>query len=159
MRIFGPAAKLGPRERLALDSALGDAFAPLRARGANISAARVRAAVRWSAPEPRPLRGLALLTRVSELTVAAAISAFLFAGTVASVETTPPMPDISHDAVVSGEWVLNGRNALQRPIDSRATDYRTTAGDLAANAATARRPASTGAVPTVRDSEPFAARP
>ncbi|HLZ48004.1 MAG TPA: hypothetical protein VKR80_05070 [Candidatus Limnocylindria bacterium] len=159
MRILGPATTLGHHERLALDSALADAFAPLRARSANISAARVRAAVRWSAPEPRPLRGIALLTRVSELSVAAAISAFLFAGTVASLEATPPMPDTSRDAVASDEWVLNGRNALQRPIDSRATDYRTTAGDLAANAATARHPASIGVVPTVRDSEPFAARP
>lgn len=159
MKLFGPAPRLGSDERLALDAALEDAFAPLRARSANISAARVRAAVRWSAPEPRPLRGLALLTRVSELTVAAAISAFLFAGTVASVEATPELPDVSHDAAVSGEWVLNGRNALQHPIDSRATDYRTTAGDLAANAATARRTASAAAVPTVRDSEPFAARP
>ena len=159
MRLLGPAPKLGYRERLALDSALEDAFAPLRARTANISAARVRAAVRWSAPEPRPLRGLALLTRVSELTVAAAISAFLFAGTVASVETTPSIPDVSHDAAVSGEWVLNGRNALQRPIDSRSMDYRTIAGDVAANAATARRATSPAVIPAVRDSEPFAARP
>lgn len=159
MRLVGPAPKLGYRERLALDSALEDAFAPLRARTANISAARVRAAVRWSAPEPRPLRGLGLLTRVSELTVAAAVSAFLFAGTVASVETTPSIPDVSHDAAVSGEWVLNGRNALQRPIDSRATDYRTIAGDVAANAATARRATSPAVIPAVRDSEPFAARP
>lgn len=159
MRLFGPAPKLELDQRLVLDSALADAFAPLRERTANVSAARVRAAVRWSAPEPRPLRGLALLTRVSELTVAAAISAFLFAGTVASVSATPPMPDVSHDAAVSGEWVLNGRNALQRPIDSRATDYRTTVGDLAANAATARRPASPGVIPAVRDSEPFTARP
>lgn len=159
MKLLGPAPKLGYGERLALDAALEDAFAPLRARTVNVSAARVRAAVRWSAPEPRPLRGFALLTRVSELTVAAAISAFLFAGTVASVETTPSLPDVSHDAAVSGEWVLNGRNALQRPIDSRASDYRTTVGDVAANAATARRPAIASVIPAVRDSEPFAARP
>ena len=55
--------------------------------------------------------------------------------------------------------MLNGRNALQRPIDSRATDYRTTAGELAANAATARRPEAAAPAQAVRDSEPFAGRP
>lgn len=158
MRLFGP-APLPLDHRLPLDAALDEAFAPLRARTANIGAARVRAAVRWSAPEPQPLRGLALLTRVSELTVAAAISAFLFAGSVASVQDVPPVPDISRDAVTAGEWMLNGRNALQRPIDTRATDYRTTAGDLAANAATARRADAATFAPSIRDSEPFAGRP
>ena len=158
MKLFGP-APLPLDRRLPVDAALAEAFAPLRARSANVSAARVRAAVRWSAPEPRPLRGLALLTRVSELTVAAAISAFLFAGSVASVEALPAAPDVSRDAAASGEWMLNGRNALQRPIDSRASDYRTIAGDLAANAATARRVVTTAAAPSVRDSEPFAGRP
>ncbi|HEV2251333.1 MAG TPA: hypothetical protein VGT60_12595 [Candidatus Limnocylindria bacterium] len=158
MRPFAP-APLPLDRRLPLDAALDEAFAPLRERTATIGAARVRAAVRWSAREPRPLRGLALLTRVSELTVAAAISAFLFAGSVASVEAPPALPDSSRDAVTAGEWTLNGRNALQRPIDSRATDYRTTAGDLAANAATARRADAVTPAPSIRDSEPFAGRP
>ena len=158
MKLFRP-ARLGLDERLQLGAAFDDAFAPLRARTANISAARVRAAVRWAAPQPRPLHGLALLQRVSELAVAAAISAFLFAGSVGSIQAAPLVPDVSHDAVSADQWMLNGRNALQRPIDSLATDYRTTAGDLAANAATARRPATDGRVPAVRDSEPFAARP
>jgi hypothetical protein len=146
-------------DRLPLDAALDDAFAPLRARRANVGPARVRAAVRWSAPEPRPLRGLALLTRMSELTVAAAISAFLFAGSVASVQSIPAVPDISRDAATAGAWMLNGRNALQRPIESRATDYRTFAGDLAANAATARRGDAPAPIAGIRDSEPFAGRP
>jgi len=158
MRLFGP-APLPLDRQLPLDAALDEAFAPLRSRTANIGAARIRAAVRWSAPEPGPLRGLALLTRVSKLTVAAAISAFLFAGSVASVQSLPPVPDISRDAVTAGEWMLNGRNALQRPIDSHATDYRTTAGDLAANAATARRADATTPSASIRDSEPFAGRP
>jgi hypothetical protein len=158
MRLFGPA----PRpldERLAIDAALDEAFAPLRSRTANIGPARVRASVRWSAPEPRRLGGLGLLTRVSELTVAAAISAFLFAGAVASADAIPAVPDISRNAATAGEWMLNGRNALQRPIDSRATDYRTTAGEVAANAATSRRPAAVTSAQTVRDSEPFPDRP
>jgi len=159
MRLFGP-APLPLDERLTVDAALEDAFAPLRARTANVGPARVRAAVRWSASEPPTRSRLALLGRVSELTVAAAISAFLFAGSVASVETAPPVPDVSRDAVTAGEWMLNGRNALQRPITSLATDYRTTAGLLAANAASARR-TEEPVTPTqsVRDSEPFAGRP
>ena len=158
MRLFGP-APLPLDQRLALDAALDEAFAPLRARTANVGPSRVRAAVRWSSPEPGRIRGLALLARVSELSVAAAISALLFAGSVASITAVPPMPDVSRDAVSSNEWTLNGRNALQRPIDSLATDYRTIAGDLATNAALARRPAAPTATLTVRDSEPFAGRP
>jgi hypothetical protein len=157
MRLFGP-APLPLDERVPLDAALEEAFAPLRARTASVGPSRVRAAVRWSAPESGRLRGLALLTRVSELTVAAAISAFLFAGSVASI-TVPSVPDVSRDAVSSGVWTLNGRNALQRPIDSLATDYRTIAGEVATNAAMARRLAAPTATQAVRDSEPFAGRP
>ena len=158
MRLFGQ-APLPLDQRIPLDAVLEDAFAPLRARTVNIGPSRVRAAVRWSSSEPRRLHGLALLTRVSELTVAAAISAFLFAGSVASITAVPPLPDLTRDAVSSGEWTLNGRNALQRPIDSLATDYRTIAGELATNAAMARRPAAPAVTHVVRDSEPFAARP
>jgi hypothetical protein len=158
MRLFGRVS-LPLEDRIAIDAALDEAFAPLRARTATIGPARVRAAVRWSAPEPRRLGGLGLLSRVSELTVAAAISAFLFAGAVASANVVPALPDVSRNAATAGEWTLNGRNALQRPIDSRATDYRTTAGDVAANAVTSRRPAAATSAQTVRDSEPFADRP
>lgn len=158
MRLFGP-APLPLDQRLTVDAALDDAFAPLRARTANVGPARVRAAVRWTASEPRTLGRLGLLVRVSELTIAAAISAFLFAGSVASVQTAPPVPDVSRDAVTAGEWMLNGRNALQRPISSLATAYRTTAGDMAANAATARRTDVVAPAQSVRDSEPFAGRP
>jgi hypothetical protein len=157
MRLFGQ-APLPLEQRMLLDAALEDAFAPLRARTANIGPARVRAAVRWSAAEPRRSR-LALLGRVSELTIAAAFSAFLFAGSVASVEAAPAVPDVSRDAVTAGEWMLNGRNALQRPIASLATAYRTTAGDMAANAATARRTEPFAPAQSVRDSEPFSGRP
>lgn len=158
MRLFGP-APLTLDERLPVDAALDDAFAPLRARTVNVGAARIRAAVRWTEPEPRKLGGLAILVRVSELTVAAAISAFLFAGSVASVESVPQVPTSSRDAVTAGQWMLNGRNALQRPMSSLATDYRTTAGDMAANAATARRVEVVLPAQAVRDSEPFAGRP
>ena len=67
---------------------------------------------------------------------------------------------MSRDAVTAGGWMLNGRNALQIPMSSLATDYRTTAGDMAANAATARRAEDPIApAQSVRDSEPFAGRP
>jgi hypothetical protein len=158
MKRFG-LARRSLDDRVPLEAALDEAFGPLRTRTANIGPARVRAAVRWAAPEPRRLSGLGLVTRVSELTVAAAISAFLFAGAVASVQAVPAMPDVSRNAATTGEWMLNGRNALQRPMDSRATDYRMTVGDTAANAATSRRPAAAVAAHTVRDSEPFADRP
>jgi len=158
MRLFGP-APISLEERLSLDAALEDAFAPLRARTANVGPARVRAAVRWSASEPGTRSRLALLGRVSELTVAAVISAFLFAGSVASVETAPPVPDVSRDAVTAGGWMLNGRNALHVTMTSLATDYRTTAGLMAANAATARRVDDIVPAQSIRDSEPFAGRP
>ena len=158
MRRFGE-ARLPLDERLWLEASLDDAFGPLRTRETRVSAARVRAAVRWHAPDPPRLRGLGLVTRLSEIAIAAAVSAFLFAGSVASVQAPPPIPDLSRDAATGGDRTLNGRNALQRPIQSLATDYRTTAGDLAANAATARRVAPAAPSPSVRDSEPFAARP
>ena len=158
MRLPVP-APLTLDQRIPLDAALEEAFAPLRAQAANVGPSRVRAAVRWSAPESGRLHGLALLTRISELTVAAAISAFLFAGSVASISSVPTVPDVSRDAVSSGVWTLNGRNALQRPIDSLATDYRSIAGEVATNAAMARRPAAPTATQAVRDSEPFAGRP
>jgi hypothetical protein len=137
-------ALLGPRrlaldDRLAVDAALDEAFAPLRGRTANIGAARVRAAIRWTRPEPTPLRGTPLLARIAEISAAAVVSAFLFGATVAPAGVTD---DRSTDAATAGKWILNGRTALQRPIDSRVSDQRMTAGDAADNAATARREAS-----------------
>jgi hypothetical protein len=146
-------------QRLPVDALLDDAFAPLRARSAPVGAARVRAAVRWAAPAATPLRGMALVTRISEISVAAAVSAFLFAGAATSVSAMPAVPDLSRNAVSAGEWTLNGRNALQRPMDSRATDYRITAGEAAANAATTRRVEPAPWPTVVRDTEPFAHRP
>ena len=158
MKLFGTSA-LPLDQRLPLDAALDDAFAPLRSRTAPIGAARVRAAVRWSAPETPKLRGLALFSRISELSMAAAISAFLFVGAVTSAQAAPALPDVSRNATAAGEWTLNGRNALQRPIDSRATDYRAIAGEVADNAATVRRAQPEAPAYTVRDTEPFAHRP
>lgn len=158
MKLLGTSA-LTLEQRLPLDAALDDAFVPLRALSAPVGAARVRAAVRWSAPEPPKLRGLALFSRISELGVAAAISAFLFVGAVSAAQAAPALPDVSRNAAATGEWTLNGRNALQRPIDSRATDYRATAGEVAENGATVRRAQPEVPAYAVRDREPFAHRP
>ncbi len=133
------ATPLALDDRLPVDAALDEAFAPLRARTANISPARVRAAVRWSRPEPAQIGRTALLARISEITTAAVISAFVFSASLASLAASPYVPDVSRDPVVTGTWVPNGRNAFQRPMDTRATDYRTIAGDIAANAMTIRR--------------------
>lgn len=141
MRLFGH-ARLAHDDRLAVDAAVDEAFAPLRARTANISAARVRAAVRWSKPEPTRLRGIPLLARIGEVSMAAVISAFVFSASLASISAIPVMPDDPRDPARSGQWTLNGRAALQRSIPSRATDYRTTAGDVATNAMIIRREAS-----------------
>jgi len=138
MKLLGP-ARLALPDHLAVDDALDEAFAPLRARTANIGAARVRAAVRWSRPEPRPLRGVALLAPVCAFSVAVAVSAFLIGVSLAAV--APAVPDVSRDAVSADGWMLDGRRALQRPIDARATDHQTTAGDLATTAATVHREA------------------
>jgi hypothetical protein len=66
---------------------------------------------------------------------------------------------VSRDAVTAGGWMLNGRNALHITMTSLATDYRTTAGLMAANAATARRVDDIVPAQSIRDSEPFAGRP
>jgi len=151
MKLLGP-ARLALPDHLAVDDALDEAFAPLRARTANIGAARVRAAVRWARPAPSRLRGVALVARISELSVAAAVCAFLIGPSLASV--TPAVPDVSRDVASAGMWVLNGRTALQWPIASRATADRTTGGDLADSAATIRREATrTNRAPVQTSSE------
>ena len=142
--------------RLAVDAALDEAFTPLRARTANIGAARVRAAVRWSPAEPRGLRGAALLARVAQLTLAAVISAFVFSGSVASLVAEPSARDTPRDAGLSGARVLNGRLAFQPSIAPHDASVRAAAEDeFAANAATARRPEAVATAHAVRDSEPF----
>ena len=136
MRLFGP-APLSLEHRLPVDAALDDAFAPLRARSATVGPARVRAAVRWAPAEPRRLGRLALIQRVSELTVAAAICAFVFAGAV--TDSGPGVPDATRDAATSQTWMLNGRLAYQPRIEPHPAFAHPIAGDVALNAAAARR--------------------
>ena len=70
-------------QRLRLDAALEEAFAPLRASDASVSPARVRAAVRWAPTESPRLQGAALLGRAGELATAVAAAAFVFAASLA----------------------------------------------------------------------------
>ncbi|GAC1697935.1 MAG: hypothetical protein NVS9B6_07260 [Candidatus Limnocylindrales bacterium] len=73
-------------QRLRLDAAVREAYAPLLRSGTGLSPARVRAAVRW-APAPRPeLRGAALLGRAGELATGVAAAAFVFAATLSPLD-------------------------------------------------------------------------
>lgn len=75
-------------QRLRLDAALEEAFAPLRTSAASVSPARVRAAVRWAPRESPRLGGAALLGRAGELATAVAAAALVFAASGAvPVET------------------------------------------------------------------------
>ncbi|MBI3522568.1 MAG: hypothetical protein HY071_05630 [Chloroflexi bacterium] len=74
-------------EQLELEDLLDEAFAPLRGRVPAVSAARVRAAVRWTPaapPRPRGFGWLLLLGRLAETSLALGLTAFVFIGTFGS---------------------------------------------------------------------------
>ena len=83
-------------EQIGLDRFLDDAFAPGRARIAPISAARVRARLAWDRPAKQPAgwRGVALVARLSESSLALGMTAILFVGALGGVtgrsETVQP---------------------------------------------------------------------
>jgi hypothetical protein len=93
MDIFG--RDLSLEERLRVEAALADAYAPLRERRAAISPARVRARVRWeTAPQPAAAwQGVALVARLSEATVAFAVSALFFVGALGITEAPRSVSD------------------------------------------------------------------
>ena len=72
--------------------ALGRAYAPLRAASVALSPARVRLALRLSQPVPASLRFSGLCARVTEVALAAAVTAFAFVGS-ASVTPRPTIVD------------------------------------------------------------------
>ena len=93
-------------ERLEVEAALEAAFAPLRERRTDLSALRVRAAVRWGrgASEPAALRAPAALkwsgaiTRLCELSVAVGMSVMVFAaanGPALEPRTVPEEPSVT----------------------------------------------------------------
>jgi anti-sigma factor RsiW len=94
------AGAVGPRERLDIEAhargcgrcatayrdlvaasvALDRAYAPLRARSAALSPARVRLAMRIPQPLPASLRFSRITARINEFGLAAAVTAFAFVG-------------------------------------------------------------------------------
>lgn len=86
-------------ERLEVEAALDEAFAPLRARRSGLSPLRVRAAVRWGRGAPAPARAPAAygwsgaIARLSELSVAVGMGALIFAAALG-----PASPPREHPA-------------------------------------------------------------
>lgn len=79
---------LALRERLQMEAALDAAYAPLRRRRANISAARVRAALRWHRAEEPAMPRWRWASRLAEVTLAAGVTAFIFTGTIEPIGQT-----------------------------------------------------------------------
>ncbi len=102
-------------EQLELEDLLVDSFGRLRSRRTSVSPARVRAVVRWRREvEPAPLRGLALVSRLAESSLALAFMAFVFAGSV--------VPQARPSADGSGPGALDPepRVHVSRPLDDEA---------------------------------------
>lgn len=74
-------------DQIDLDRLLEEAFAPARSRRAPVSAARVRARVVWDRPRPASAgwRGIALLGRLGESSLAVGLTAVLFVGALGGV--------------------------------------------------------------------------
>lgn len=91
-------------EQLRLDALLDEAFAPGRGRRAAVGAARVRARVAWDRPQPAPARwrGIALLGRLGEGSLALGMTAMLFAGALGDVgaQTETVQPEHGGEFVV-----------------------------------------------------------
>ena len=91
-------------EQLDLDRILDDAFARGRARTTPIAAARVRARVAWDRPQPASAgwRGVALLGRLSESSLALGMTAILFVGALGGVtgQTETVQPERGGEFVV-----------------------------------------------------------
>lgn len=91
-------------EQLDLDRILDDAFARGRARTAPIAAARVRARIAWDRPQPASpgWRGIALLGRLSESSLALGMTAILFVGALGGVtgQTETVQPEQGGEFVV-----------------------------------------------------------
>ncbi len=90
-------------EDLAVEAALRDAFAPLRARRAPVGPLRVRAAVRWGRGSgASPLPWTAAIARLSELSVAVGMSVMVFIaafGTPATPAATQTVDEASDPAI------------------------------------------------------------
>jgi hypothetical protein len=79
-------------ERLEVEAALDVAFAPLRSRQTDLSARRVRAAVRWgrgAPPAPSALAWSGAVARLSELSVAVGMFLVIFSAGVGPAVLPP----------------------------------------------------------------------
>ena len=95
---------LSLEDQLQLDRILDDAFAPARARRAPIAAARVRARVSWDRPQPVSAgwRGVALLGRLGESSLALGMGVVIFVGALGGVtgQTETVQPEQGSEYVV-----------------------------------------------------------
>src|SRR5205085_9299884 len=137
------AGALGPRDRLDIEGHAGRcatcanayrdlvatsvlldrAYAPLRARSASLSPARVRLALRIPQPVPASVRFSRITARINEFGLAAAVTAFAFigAGAIApqhaivdeavSVPVTPAHVSAAPDDAYFLRWLRLGRYA------------------------------------------------
>lgn len=91
-------------EQLELDRILDEAFAPGRARKAPIAAARVRARVSWDRPKPVSAgwRGVAILGRLGESSLALGMTVVIFVGALGGVtgQTETVQPEHGSEYVV-----------------------------------------------------------
>jgi len=111
MRLFGRRDRMTLGEQLEIEDLVVDAFRPLRSRGASVSAARVHAVVRWQPRvEAAHSGGLALLPRLTESSLALALMAFVFAGSVGA--PAPPSADAELGTAES-----EPRVHVSRPLD------------------------------------------
>jgi hypothetical protein len=87
-------------ERLEVEAAIDVAYEPLRSRHTDLSARRVRAAVRWGrgAPPPDAVPWSGAVARFSELSVAVGMFVIFFSAGVGSA-VLPPEPGPSAPAV------------------------------------------------------------
>jgi len=120
------------RDLVAASVALDRAYAPLRARSAALSPARVRLAMRIPEPVPASLRFSKITARINELGLAAAVTAFAFVGfgsvapqhaivdeAVVVNATTPTHVEAAPDDQYLLRWLRVGRYA---PITTDVLD-------------------------------------
>lgn len=86
------------RDMVAISVALDRAYAPLRARSASLSPARVRMALRLVQPVPAATRFSRITARLTEFGLAAAVTAFAFVGSA----SVTPQHSIVDEAVTPG---------------------------------------------------------
>lgn len=103
--------RLSLSDEIALDAALGRAFAPARDGTTVLSPARVRARVAWDRPRPPAAgwRGILLLGRVAESSLAVGLTAMLFVATLGGLDARTETVQVEE----SGDFVVR----VTAPLD------------------------------------------